>query len=421
MEQSKAQKASIIFFRVVVGVIIFIFVFSAFTIGIIIGSQRGDIATAIMGVYQGKVLNRDTTPSYLLKDVDFGMYWQAWDIIKDKYYDKDVVKDTELFYGSMAGMVASLQDPYSVFLNPEVNEEFTDELSGKFEGIGAEIGIRKEQLTLIAPLPKTPAERAGLRSGDKIVAIDEYDTQGMSLDRAVNLIRGEKGTEVKLTIVRDSLEPEEITIVRDKIDIISVLGELKEPGVSYIKLSYFNEDTTSEFRRIVQEQLAHNPHTIILDLRGNPGGFLDVAVKVASAWFENKPVVLERFSDGSTVSYDAQGQASLAGLTTYVLVDEGSASASEIVAGALQDYELATIVGEQTFGKGSVQDLIPLPDDSSIKLTIAKWLTPDGNTIDQTGITPDIEVKRTVEDIDEDRDPQLDKVVEMIHGGESSN
>ncbi len=390
-----------------------IIVFGAFFSGLMLGSVRGDIVDVITAG-KGKVTNKEVKPDYLLKDVDFKLFWTLWDTIKDKYYDADEVLDTEMLYGSMIGMVASLQDPYSVFLNPEIHEEFTEELNGRFEGIGAEIGIRKNQLTIIAPLPDTPADRAGLKSGDKIIGIDDVDTQGMSLDQAVNLIRGEGGTEVVLSIMSGDNELKEVPIIRDTIDIVSVTWKEVEPKVSYIKLSYFNQDTTADFRKIASEVLATNPNTIILDLRGNPGGFLDVSVKIASFWIEDSPVVLEKMADGTISKYNSYGKPSFKGLQTYVLVNEGSASASEIVSGALQDYNLATIVGEQTFGKGSVQDLIEFKDGSSVKLTIAKWLTPNGNTIDQSGITPDIVVEMNGEDYDEDRDPQLDRVLELI-------
>lgn len=399
--------------KALLSIIAALFVLGIFVSGLFIGAGQFSLLKNLE-LGSSQVVNRDERPDFLLKDVNFRQFWELWEKIDEYYYDRDKVLDTEMFYGALAGLVASLGDPYSVFLNPQVSTEFSEELNGRFEGIGAEIGIRKDQLTVIAPLPATPAEQAGLQPGDKILAIDELDTVRISLDRAVNLIRGEKGTEVKLLIARNDEEPFAVIIVRDTINIVSVTRSELRPEVAYIKVSYFNQDTIADFRRIVKEVLTTSPQTVILDLRGNPGGFLDVAVQMASFWVEDKPVVLEKFSDGTIREYPSFGQTSLNGLKTYVLVNEGSASASEIVAGALQDYGLATVVGEQTFGKGSVQDLIEFNDGSSVKLTVAKWLTPNGNTIDETGITPDVVVEMTSEDYDEDRDPQLDKVLELI-------
>ncbi len=410
----KPAKKSNFLRKALLSVIAALFVLGVFVSGLFLGASQNKLVGAF-NLSSGNVSNRQATPDFLLKDVNFNLFWDVWNKIDAKYYDRKEVLDTQMFYGALTGLVASLGDPYSVFLNPEVNNEFTEELNGRFEGIGAEIGIRQKQLTIIAPLAGSPAEGAGLKPSDKILAIDGFDTQGISLDRAVNLIRGEKDTEVKLTIGRDDESPQEVSITRDTINIVSVTYSQPEAGVAYIKVSYFNRDTAQDFRKAVKAALAESPNTIILDVRNNPGGFLDVAVKIASFWVENQPVVLEKFSDGSVIDYPSSGQASFKGLVTYVLVNEGSASASEIVAGALQDYGLATVVGEQTFGKGSVQDLIGFDDGSSVKLTVAKWLTPNGNTIDEIGITPDIKVEMTSDDYDAGRDPQLDKVLELIN------
>lgn len=401
--------------KILIAILAGFFVLGVFSAGLLYGAKNGILINNLVRVGTGKVLNKDITPKQYLQDVSFSLYWDLWDTIQKRYYDFKNVKEVDMFYGSLAGMVAALNDPYSVFLSPQVNEEFTDELSGKFEGIGAEIGIRKDQLTIIAPLPDTPAFRAGLKIGDKILAIDGIDTQGMALDKAVSLIRGEKGTKVKLTIATASdNEIKDVEIVRDTIKIISVTWEQKNNETAYIKISYFNEDTFERFRQAVAEALKNNPKNIILDLRGNPGGFLDTAVKIASYWVDNQPVVLEKLYDGSITPFPAVGKPVLKDKKTYILINGGSASASEIVAGALQDYNLATVVGEQSFGKGSVQDLINFVDGSAVKLTVAKWLTPKSNAIDQVGITPDVVVEMTSDDYDENRDPQLDKVLELI-------
>ncbi len=401
--------------KILIAILAGFFVLGVFSVGLLYGAKNGILINNLVSVGTGKVLNKDITPKQYLQDVSFSLYWDLWDTIQKRYYDFKNIKEVDMFYGSLAGMVAALNDPYSVFLSPQVNEEFTDELSGKFEGIGAEIGIRKDQLTIIAPLPDSPAFRAGLKIGDKILAIDGIDTQGMALDKAVSLIRGEKGTKVKLTIATArNNEIKDVEIVRDTINIISVTWEQKDNQTAYIKISYFNEDTFERFRQAVAEALKNNPKNIILDLRGNPGGFLDTAVKIASYWVDNQPVVLEKLYDGSITPFPAVGKPVLKDKKTYILINGGSASASEIIVGALQDYNLATVVGEQSFGKGSVQDLINFVDGSAVKLTVVKWLTPKSNAIDQVGITPDVVVEMTSDDYDENRDPQLDKVLELI-------
>jgi carboxyl-terminal processing protease len=377
----------------------------------------------------GQVLNQEEKPEFLSKDVDFQQFWQVWKYVKDNYVKSDV-SDTELFYGALAGVVASLKDPYSVFFNPEISKKFEEELAGSFEGIGAEIGLKDDQITIIAPLPGTPAEKAGLKAGDRVIGIDDKDTGGMALDFAVSLIRGKKGTEVKLTVLSNGdTEPKELMIVRDTIKIESVkffqkdvTGKsqtdkgfsLKEGNIAYIQLLYFNEDTLGDWNRIIQEVIKTNPNGLILDLRNNPGGFLTTAIEIAGEWVDGKVVVYERLRSGDKIGHQADRIARLANIPTVVLVNQGSASGSEIVAGALQDYGVAKLVGETTFGKGSVQDLKEFADGSAVKLTIAEWLTPNGKNINHEGIKPDVEVELTKEDYEADKDPQLDKALEIL-------
>ncbi|MFW0862361.1 MAG: S41 family peptidase [Candidatus Komeilibacteria bacterium] len=356
-------------------------------------------------------------PSYLGNDVNFDLFWQVWNIAKQKYLHKDEIHDIDLFYGSLAGSVAALGDPYSVFFNPEVADKFTEELSGRFEGIGAEIGIKQNRLTIIAPLPDTPADKAGIRAGDKILAIDGLDTTGMSTDRAVNLIRGEGGTEVVLTILhKTDTEAIEIPIIRDTIKILSVQSEVKENNVGYIRITHFNEDTSKRFKTEITNLLDQNIDKLVVDLRNDPGGFLDVAIQIAGYWIDNDVVVKESFYDESkNHDYRSSGRAVLADIPTVVIVNGGSASASEILAGALQDYGLATIIGEQTFGKGSVQELESLSDGSAIKITVAEWLTPKGRAINEVGIEPDQIVEFDEEVYNNDGDNQLDEALRIIN------
>jgi len=322
-------------------------------------------------------------------NVNFDLYWDVWDMLQSKYVDEEV-DDVALFYSSIQGMVAGLGDPYSVYFPPTEAKAFADGLSGEFEGIGAEISVKDSQLTVIAPLPTSPAERAGIRAGDQIFAIDGTDTTGIIIEEAVNLIRGKKGTEVVLTIRHENESAiSDVTVIRDTIEVPTILLEI-EDDIAYLRISYFNQDTWRDFNTAVTDILTQNPTGIILDLRSNPGGFLETSVDVASEWVTQGNIVIERERGGVETVFATRGAHRLAGIPTVVLVDEGSASGSEIVAGALQDAGAATVIGAQTFGKGSVQDFQVLPDGSALKVTIAEWLTPNERVINDVGISPDI-------------------------------
>jgi carboxyl-terminal processing protease len=386
-----------------------------FALGFAVGGARPPATNVPAG--QGVVTHTEAVPSWLADDVDFRQFWEVWHDIKERHVHQPV-SDVQMFYGAIAGMVASLGDPYSVYFDPEQADAFSNELAGRFEGIGAEIGIKEDVLQVVAPLKDSPAERAGLRAGDRIIAIDGVDTAGMTVDLAVSKIRGEKGTTVKLLVLPQGAKAaKEISIVRDTIRIDAAKGELvKKNGKTYahITLVHFNDRTVPQFEELVRSLSLDKVDGIVLDVRNNPGGYLNAAVDVAGAWLGNQTVVQEKFSDGHTETYAASGTALLRDVPTVVLTNGGSASASEILAGALQDQGVATLVGEKTYGKGSVQDLIDFDDQSSLKLTIALWLTPKGRAIDKEGIVPDIEVGRTAEDAQADRDPQLDKAIETL-------
>ena len=353
-------------------------------------------------------------PEYLTKDVDFNLFWEVWNLVRNKYYDQNI-PETQLFYGSLAGIVASLGDSYSVFMTAQDTNNFEEELKGNFEGIGAEIGIRNNVLTVISPLPDTPALRAGLRAGDVILKINDQDTSGMSLDKAISLIRGQSGTAVTLEIYREGLkEAKKIKITREPITVKSVAWEFKDEVV-YIKIRQFNDDTTPLFNDAILDILRQSRvRGIILDLRYNPGGYLQAAIDMAGEWIDCETVVVEKLRDGSEIKHQANRPARLADFKTVVLVNGGSASGSEIVAGALQDFKKATLIGTKTFGKGSVQDLTTLSDGSSIKLTIAKWFTPQGRSIQEQGIEPDLKVDISEEDFNKNKDPQLDRARELL-------
>lgn len=396
---------------------------SIFILGLYFGITYGKEGSVIASTQQegGKVLNKAQLPPHLLQDVNFNLFWEVWNVVQKKYLTQPI-PDAQLFYGAVSGIVASLQDPYSVFFDPDLTARFISELSGTFDGIGAEIGIKKDQLVIIASLPDTPAEQAGLFPGDAILKIDGAPTLEMPLDVAVSKIRGARGSTVNLMIMRNGWdEPKAFPIVRQTITVKSVSAKELEGNVGYIKLVYFNETTSELFNKAVEDIIAKNNKGIILDMRNNPGGLLEVGIRVASEWVSTpETVVIQETQGGQRTPFPAQATARLKGIPTIALVNGGSASAAEIVAGALQDYKLARLVGEKTFGKGSVQTFEQLPGGSSIKLTIAHWLTPLGRQIDTVGISPDIEVKMTRGDYESEKDPQLEKARELLSGGKTN-
>ncbi|MFH0818691.1 MAG: S41 family peptidase [Patescibacteria group bacterium] len=355
------------------------------------------------------------------ESLDFNLFWQVWDNIKNNYVDNNI-DDKNLFYGALSGLVYSLNDPYSIFFDPEEAKGFEDAVSGTFEGIGAEIGIRDDHMVIISPLVGSPAETAGLLPLDAILAIDGTSTTNMSTEQAVELIKGEKGTDVVLTIKHKNEEnSQDISITRNTIKIDSVTWEMlniDSEKIAYINIVNFNDETSTKFNEAIKETLLTQPKGIILDLRSNPGGLLSQSIEIASRFIPEGVILNETERDGSKNTYKAIGNASLTGISTVVLVNSGSASASEIVAGALQDYNIAKIVGETTFGKGSVQNYINFQDGSSLKLTVAKWFTPNGTSIDKQGITPDEIIELTKEDYDNNTDPQLDRAKEIILNNE---
>lgn len=347
-------------------------------------------------------------------ELDFNLYWEVWDNVKANYVDKIKISDKELFYGSLRGIAESTGDPYTVFMDPSEAKEFADDLAGTFEGIGAEIGMRDDITTVVTPLDETPAKKAGLLPGDKIYAVNDEATIGLSVSEVVKKIRGPKDTKVKLTIIRDSGKPFDLEITRGVIVVKSVKTEMRSDGVYVIRISSFNDDTYALFLAAVDDILVKKPKGIILDLRNNPGGYLDTSIKIASEWVEDGPVVVEQLNDNKRNEYPAEGLARLKDYKTVVLVNGGSASASEILAGALRDYKKATLIGETTFGKGSVQALRNLSDGSTLKITIAKWLTPAGDFINEKGIDPEIKIEMTADDINKNKDPQMNKAFEIL-------
>ncbi|MCK9360731.1 S41 family peptidase [Patescibacteria group bacterium] len=358
-----------------------------------------------------------SAPSYVSDDVEFKTFWDMWQILKANYYQQPV-EDKSLYYGAMTGMAAAFGDPYTQFFEPQSAADFQEALSGKFSGIGAEIGLKEGRITIVAPLPDTPAEKAGIRAGDVIIAISGTSTEGMTVDKAVSLIRGDEGTNVTLTILRGSNGKDafDVTITRAIIKVAAVRLKWPATGIAHIEVINFNDDTRLRFEQVVNEVVAKDPKGIILDLRNNPGGYLDIAVSMAGEWVGNSVVLKERRQGKIIDQLLGTGRNRFGDIPTIVLVNQGSASAAEIVSGALQDHKAATIIGMKTFGKGSVQDYIDLHDGSAVKVTIAEWLTPNERTINNTGLEPDIVVDRTDEDYENQRDPQLDRALGIFAG-----
>lgn len=366
----------------------------------------------------------ESIPKGTADSIEFEQFWELWSMLKTKYY-KQPLDEQKMLYGAMSGLTSSLGDPYTVFFEPVVAEEFNKSLQGKFEGIGAEIGIKENQLRVVSPLPDSPAERAGLLANDAILAISGTSTEGMAVERAVSLIRGDKGTAVVLTIGRvnekKGAKKFDVSIVRDTIVVKSVRVKYLDGNIALIAISNFNADTSDSFSAIVDEVVSKDVKGVVLDLRNDPGGYLDRANAVAGEWVGDAVVVTERRKGVKVDEFHGTGKNRLRGMPTVVLVNEGSASASEIVAGALQDYGAAKLVGKKTFGKGSVQDYTELQDGTAVKITVAEWLTPKGRFINETGIEPDFAVERTEEDYHAERDPQLDKAVELLEGAKAAS
>ena len=357
---------------------------------------------------------QDLSAESLINDSNFQSFWELWNVIKEKYVDSEI--DTaELFNGAKKGLVEGLGDDHSSFMTKEESQIFLDDLSGHFEGIGAEVAIRNGNLTVVAPLPDMPAEKSGVRAGDIIVKVDEQSVEGMTLEHAVSLIRGEKGTLVVLSIIHSNGIEEDIYIMRNTITYSSLSYEVRDDGIGYIRMIRFNTDVGDLFAQVVDEFLAQNVKGIIFDLRNNPGGYMNMAIDVASYWTGQKNIVTEKYRDElNTRNHIGNNKARFINIPTVILINAGSASASEIVAGALQDYGLATLIGEKTFGKGSVQEMSHLSDGSYIKITISKWYTPNNNSIDGEGILPDIEVEYTAQDYAQGIDSQLNEALEIL-------
>jgi carboxyl-terminal processing protease len=355
----------------------------------------------------------------------FKPFWEAWGLVHTQFVDQPV-DDLALMRGAIRGMLEALGDQHTSYMDPQEFEDANAGLEGTYEGIGAYVDTSGDYLTIISPIKNSPAEAAGLRPGDKIIAIDGEDMSGIAPELARRRVLGPAGSIVRLTVERAGEdEPLIFEITRAQIVVSSVEHEMLENGIGYVKLNTFGDTTTRELRSALQEIMATKPRGLILDLRNNGGGYLQTAVEVASQFIPSGVVLIERYGDGAEDTYEASRGGLATEIPMVVLVNQGSASASEIVAGAIQDLGRGKLVGMTTFGKGSVQIWSPLSDNQgAVRVTIAKWLTPNERTIHEVGLAPDFEIDLTEEDFAAELDPQLDKAIEVLEqiiSGDTSN
>ncbi len=382
------------------------------------GSFFGGLKMGAKGyTYSGhdfKIVNQNQSP----KDVDYSLLWQALDALNTKYIDKPLDQQ-KLLYGAVSGLVSAAGDPYTTFFDPDQYASFQTQLSGSFEGIGAEVGLKDNHVIIVSPLDGSPAKKAGLLSGDAILKIDGQDATQFTLEQAVDKIRGKKGTTVKLQISRSGADkPLEFTITRDTINVNSVKWStqtVNNKKIEIISISEFGDDTVDLFRQAAIDAQSKSVQGIVVDLRDDPGGYLDAAISIASYWVTpNSLVVSEQHSDGTVQKYNAKGNDTLHDIPTVAITNSGTASAAEILAGALRDNGQAKLVGTKSFGKGSVQELVNLPFKTALKVTIAKWLTPKGVNLNHNGLDPDYKVDLAAGEPASSTDAQMTKALDLL-------
>ncbi len=345
----------------------------------------------------------------------FKPFWEAWQIIHDEYVDQPV-DDTKLMQGAINGMMQSLGDAHSTYMDPQTYKDANAQLAGSYEGIGAFVDTTGAYLTITSAMAGSPAEKAGLQSGDQIIAVDHQDMTGINAELVRQKVIGPAGTTVHLTIERQgAANPLEFDVTRAKIDVPSASGKMLANGLGYVQITTFGDNTTRELTDTLKTLMAQHPKGLILDLRDNGGGFLQTAVEVVSQFQDSGVVLYEQYGDGTKKSYNVISGGLATKVPIVVLINEGTASASEITAGALQDYGRAKLVGVVSYGKGSVQNWVPLSNnEGAVRVTIARWLTPLNRQIDKKGLTPDVYVQRSTADRKAGRDPQLDMAVQVL-------
>jgi carboxyl-terminal processing protease len=399
-----------------------------------VGYRLGEHHVGISLTPEKRVIVNTETPASV--PIDFSLFWDVWQRVHRYYIDAKSIDNQKMVWGAISGMVGALGDPYTIFLPPKENQSFKEDLGGAFEGIGAQLGLKDGHVIVIAPLKGSPAEKAGVKAGDWIIKVYDEDTLGWTVEQTVSKIRGPKGTKVTLSLLHEnSQKPSDVTIIRDTITVPSIISWIKQPRditeisgltklpflssdslVAYLHLTRFgdrlNEEWGQAIDTIISEQNKIPLSGMILDLRNNPGGYLDGSVYIGSEFLRSGIVVSQQNSDGTKEDYRVNGKGRLVDIPLVVLINKGSASASEIVAGALKDYKRATLVGETSFGKGSVQTPQDLTGGAGLHVTTGKWLTPKGEWISKKGITPDLEVKD--EDAVASQDAQLAKALEIL-------
>jgi carboxyl-terminal processing protease len=397
--------------------------------------RKGFLISLLVGIFFGLGywfgtggLSDNSSPIVISRELpaskealNFSLFWRVWDKLEESYFDKTKLVPSEMVYGAVSGMVSALGDPYTVFLSPKQNKVVQEDLSGNFEGVGIQIGFRGTQLAVIAPLPDTPASKAGIKAGDYIVWIKDKlkdvdrGTVAITLPEAVQVIRGRAGSVVTLTLLRTGLdEPFEVDIQRERIDVPSVILDTESPKIAHIKILKFDGETLAEWDNVVEEILRDKEiKAIVLDLRNNPGGYLDGAIDLASEFLENgKLVVTQQGPDGQRQELKVRRLGRLTNTKMVVLINKGSASAAEILAGALRDNKSIKLVGEVSFGKGTIQEPVPLDDGSALHVTTAKWLTPRGIWVNEGGLVPDVKIE---DDPETEVDEQLEEAIRLLN------
>lgn len=384
--------------------------FSGFYGGYYFG-KRGFLIEIKKNPPEVKILNQSPAS----EKVDFSLFWEVWNMVDTMYLERPV-DHQKMVYGAISGMVSALDDPYTTFLQPKVNKAMTDALNGSYQGIGAELSLKDSHLIVVAPLDGSPAKSAGLKAGDKILAINGETTFGLSVEEAVLKIRGDAGTKVTLKVQTTDTDPRDMEITRGVITVSSVKWEDKGDGIAYIRVSRFGGETDRDWSKAIDEINTQMKEldSVIVDVRGNPGGYLQSAIYLAGEFYKDDVVVYQEDPSGKQIPLETNRIGMLNKVPgIFVLIDEGSASASEILAGALKVKRQATLVGKKSFGKGTIQDAKDFKDGSGVHITIAKWLMPDKNWVHKKGITPDVEVEITKEDIEKQHDSQLEKAIEL--------
>lgn len=404
---------------ILIGLIGIALLVGGFSGGFIVGHMlpSGNFgSTALSPAVGAPTLSPDTqtaTPQDL--QTLFKPFWETWQIVHAQYVDQPL-DDTKLMQGAINGLMQSLGDPHSTYMDPQTYKDSNSQLAGSYEGIGAYVDTTGQYLTITSPMVGSPAEKAGLQSGDQIIGVDHQDMTGINPERVRQKVIGPAGSTVHLTIARQgAAAPLEFDVVRAKIDVPSASGKMLDNGIAYVQITIFGDNTTKELTDTLKKLMAQNPKGLILDLRNNPGGYLQTAIEVVSQFQDSGVVLYEQYGGGTKKSYDVIPGGLATKIPMVVLINEGTASASEITAGALQDYGRAKLVGVVSYGKGSVQNVVPLSDnEGAVHVTIARWLTPKGRQIDKKGLTPDVFVQLTLNDFKAGRDPQLDMAVEVM-------